>query len=238
MQVHSQMYGSSYQITVDNRKLEEIFGFKPILNFNQIVGDMIFKNGTMIELTGNFIEIIAKPKKYTVSPVKFSKRVNSAEMTGNGYFEGPEDEIGKKIFNLFFCNHKDGEIVYINDVKTRIWRSDNGLIENFNIFGSEEKIMQKKELHISACRHWAICMEQEKTIYKIVVYLDAFRSNLDQLHIIQRLLKLANNSSENSFLTYVRGNTEGFVTSINFDNQLHCEELMNKLGALLNPTSA
>lgn len=112
---------------VDTQKLEGIFGYEPDFNISDLVGAMSFDNGKMIVITGTFFEIIGRNNTYTISPSNFSKTVNSSVIKGSGSFEGPWDEIGEKLANLFFSNHNEGSIIYLNGEKRQLLKKENSI---------------------------------------------------------------------------------------------------------------
>lgn len=131
---------TSYQTPkqVDTQKLDEIFGYKPTLSMNQWVEKMTFSGSSMVTLTGFFYKIVGRDKTYTVCPSEFSKKTKSFDkkgasptndglIKGDGLFEGPWDETGQKIANLFFSNHREDSIIYIND-KHLILKKESGSI--------------------------------------------------------------------------------------------------------------
>jgi hypothetical protein len=127
--VQTRIGGNNYQTEANTQKLNEIFGYQPTVNISSHVANMTFQNGNMVVLTGTFLEIIGGDKKYTVCPSQFSRQINSSEIKGDGLFEGPWDEAGKKIADLFFSKHSESAIIYLNDVKRRILKKEDGSVD-------------------------------------------------------------------------------------------------------------
>ena len=116
-----------FQAQVDTQKLEEIFGCQPTVSISSCIGDMSFDKGKMVVITGTFLAISGGNKEYTISPSEFSKTINSSEIKGHGSFEGPWDEVGKKLVNLFFANHSEGSTIYLNGEKRKLLKKESSI---------------------------------------------------------------------------------------------------------------
>jgi len=111
--------------------LNEILGFKPKVNISSCFQEMRFiDQKTMHVVNGTFFEIIAKNAKYKIANAPFSietregKNIKSAD----GLFEGPFDETGQKVANIFFSKLEHDSIVYVNDDLLQIQKNEEGII--------------------------------------------------------------------------------------------------------------
>lgn len=114
---------------IDLQGLEELLGTDIKKSFKSLIGDMHFSSGTLITLTAAICVITVKDVEYEVCPSQFTKKVGSTQkITGDGFFKGPEDDIGMKIIGHFFSN-SEGSTIYINDKPSKIIKNYDGLIE-------------------------------------------------------------------------------------------------------------
>ena len=113
----------SYEL--DNDELKDIFGYNPLITTTFYIAITRFEEGKKIPATENFFKI---ENTYTICPTYFSIEIDSFKMEANGFFEGPWDEIGIKLANFFFMNHKVGSIIYVNHEKTKIARKNTSLM--------------------------------------------------------------------------------------------------------------
>lgn len=114
---------------VETHQLNKIFGYTPQVSFKNYIGDMVFQGGNLVTLNGNFYEINMEGKTYKVCISGFSKQINSDLLKGDGCFEGPWDEAGKKLAQLYFSRHQNGSIIYLNDKQCRILKKQDGSVE-------------------------------------------------------------------------------------------------------------
>lgn len=111
----------------DTQNLNAIFGYKPQVNPREYIGEMSFDNGQMTIITGYFYEIIGGNTTYTISPSKFSKTIGSSEIIGDGSFDGPMDEIGKKLLNQYFSSLANGSTIYLNGEKRQLLKKESSV---------------------------------------------------------------------------------------------------------------
>lgn len=111
---------SAYQSDAVYPELKEIFGYQPTVKV--AMDELNRENGV-------FIKIFGVANTYTVYPAKFSKKVNSSKIKGDGLFEGPWDVYGEQIAKFFFVNHSEGSIVYLNSEQRKILKNEDGTID-------------------------------------------------------------------------------------------------------------
>ena len=109
--------------------LKGIFGYEPTVDVKNEIANMKFEGGKMIVLTASFFEIKDGSQIYKICPSQFEKKINSEVFKGEGFFEGPWDEAGKKIANYYFSKHNEGSIIYLNDKQCRILKKSENSIE-------------------------------------------------------------------------------------------------------------
>lgn len=127
-------FGKEHQGSFDPREVEDFFDQQLTVNVSTEAANMIFVGNQMVSRSGVFVQLeskepdISKRNVYKVCVSEFSQQVNFSETPGDSSFDGPVDEMGKKVMDYFFSKIKNDAIVYINYEKKTLVKNENGSI--------------------------------------------------------------------------------------------------------------